>query len=166
MASDVRVQIMNEKNPVWQTVVWPLALQKPGLSDRGVANGVAKFRMASGRLKEQRIFSPELFENLRRIYRAGFWGKTVKLIFLWKSQIFFKKSSNFPEKVVNFSCDFSGKVDNFFQENWKFYDFLKKISRFSEENLKVFTGTFNDLDFPVKTVKFSCKNRQIFFKKS
>ncbi len=25
-------------------MVWPLALQKPGLSDRGVANGVAKFR--------------------------------------------------------------------------------------------------------------------------
>ncbi len=39
-----------KKTPVWQTVVWPLALQKPGLSDRGVANGVAKFRMASGGL--------------------------------------------------------------------------------------------------------------------
>ncbi len=38
-----------KKNPVWQTVVWPLGLQKLGLSDRGVANGVAKFRMASGR---------------------------------------------------------------------------------------------------------------------
>ncbi len=50
MASGARVQIMIEKNPVWQTVVWPLALQKPGLSNRGVANGVAKFRMASGGL--------------------------------------------------------------------------------------------------------------------
>ncbi len=29
----------------------------------------------------------------------------------------------------------------------------------------VFTATFDSLDFPVKTVKFSCKNRQIFFKK-
>ncbi len=29
---------------------WPLGLQKPGLSDRGVANGVTKFRMASGGL--------------------------------------------------------------------------------------------------------------------
>ncbi len=30
MASDVRVQIMIEKKtPVWQTVVWPLTLQKP-----------------------------------------------------------------------------------------------------------------------------------------
>ncbi len=35
---------------VWQTVVWPLRLQKPGLSDRGVANGVTKFHMTSGGL--------------------------------------------------------------------------------------------------------------------
>ncbi len=52
MASDVRVQIMIEKKPVWQTVVWPLALQKVGLLDRGVANGVVKFHMVSGRLNQ------------------------------------------------------------------------------------------------------------------
>ncbi len=28
----------------------------------------------------------------------------------------------------------------------------------------VLTRTFDDLDFPVKTVKFSCKNQQIFLK--
>ncbi len=31
-------------------MVWPLGLQKPGLSDRDVAKGVTKFRMASGGL--------------------------------------------------------------------------------------------------------------------
>ncbi len=52
MASDVRMRtVIEKKTPVWQTVVWPLRLKEPGLSDRGVANGVAKFRMASGGLK-------------------------------------------------------------------------------------------------------------------
>ncbi len=40
-----------KNTPVWQTVVWPLGLQKPGLSARGVANRVTKFRMASGGLR-------------------------------------------------------------------------------------------------------------------
>ncbi len=31
-------------------MVWPLGLKKPGLTDRGVATGVTKFRMASGGL--------------------------------------------------------------------------------------------------------------------
>ncbi len=31
-------------------MVWPLGLQKPSLSDRGVANGVTKFRKATGGL--------------------------------------------------------------------------------------------------------------------
>ncbi len=31
-------------------MVWPLWLKKPGLTDRGVATGVTKFRMASGGL--------------------------------------------------------------------------------------------------------------------
>ncbi len=83
MASDVQMQTMIEKKtPVWQTVVWPLTLQKPSLSDRGVANGVAKFRMASGRLKQTpqachypkiRPFYPvlwfcQLHESLNLIY--------------------------------------------------------------------------------------------------
>ncbi len=33
------------------------------------------------------------------------------------------------------------------------------------EKSEVFTGTFDNLDFPIKTVKFTCKNWQIFFKK-
>ncbi len=49
MAFDIRVQnVLEKKNPVWQTVVWPLGLKKPGLTDRGVATGITKFRMASG----------------------------------------------------------------------------------------------------------------------
>ncbi len=49
MASDVRVQnVLEKKNPVWQTVMWPLELKNHGLTDRGVATGVNKFRMASG----------------------------------------------------------------------------------------------------------------------
>ncbi len=50
MAFDVRVQNVLKKNPVWQTVVWPLGLKRPGLTDRGVATGVTKFRIASGGL--------------------------------------------------------------------------------------------------------------------
>ncbi len=46
--SDANWDIKN--TPVWQAVLWPMGLQKPGLSDRGVANGVTKFRMASGGL--------------------------------------------------------------------------------------------------------------------
>ncbi len=42
MAFDVRVQNVLEKKPVWQTVVWPLGLKKPGLTDRGVATEVTK----------------------------------------------------------------------------------------------------------------------------
>ncbi len=42
---------------------------------------------------------------------------------------------------------------------------FKKIGRFLYKNLPAFTGTFDDLHFPTKTVKFSCKNWQIFSKK-
>ncbi len=67
MAFDIRVQNVLEKNP--------------DLTDHGVATGVTKFRMASGGLKKGRIFSPELFKNLRSS-GTGFWVKTIKLIFL------------------------------------------------------------------------------------
>ncbi len=30
----------------------------------------------------------------------------------------------------------------------------------------VLTGKFDDLDFPIKTIKFSCKDWQIFVKQS
>ncbi len=43
--------------------------------------------------------------------------------------------------------------------------YFKKMRHFSLKNLTVFTGTVNDLHVPVKTIKFSCKNHQIFFKK-
>ncbi len=36
---------------------------------------------------------------------------------------------------------------------------FKKIRRFLYESLTVSTGTFDDLHFPVETVKFSYKNR-------
>ncbi len=51
MAFDARVQnALEKKIPVWQSAVWPLRLKKPGLTDRGVAAGDTKFRMASGGL--------------------------------------------------------------------------------------------------------------------
>ncbi len=51
MAFDVRVRnVLEKKNPVRQTVVWPLGLKKTGLTDRGVVTGVTKFPMASGGL--------------------------------------------------------------------------------------------------------------------
>ncbi len=39
----------------------------------------------------------------------------------------------------------------------KFYDFLKKICRFSIENLTVFTGKSKSSNVPVKTVTFWSK---------
>ncbi len=50
MGFDVRVPNVLEKTPVWQTVVWPQGLKKHGLTDRGVATEITKFRMASGGL--------------------------------------------------------------------------------------------------------------------
>ncbi len=50
--------------PVWQTVVWPLGLQKLSLSDWGVANGITKFRMASGGL---------MSVTIPRSHRSGFF---------------------------------------------------------------------------------------------
>ncbi len=69
-----------KKNLVWQTVVWSLGLKKPGLTDRGVATGVTKFRMASGGFKEilvvfikkLRYFLPDLykiFQESRRVLK-------------------------------------------------------------------------------------------------
>ncbi len=53
MASDIRMRTaIEKKTPVWQTVVRPLGLKKTGLSNWGVANGVTKFRMASGEKKK------------------------------------------------------------------------------------------------------------------
>ncbi len=40
------------------------------------------------------------------------------------------------------------------------------VEKFDSKNLTVFTGTFNDLDFPVKPLQFSCKSQQIFLKNS
>ncbi len=56
----------------------------------------------------------------------------------------------------------------FFKENLqiytiKFNDLHRKIWQFLYKNLAVLTGTFDNFDFPIKTVKFSCKNLQIFF---
>ncbi len=44
----------------------------------------------------------------------------------------------------------------------KFYDFLKKVCRFSHENLTVFTVKSKSLNVPVKAIKFFYKNLQIF----
>ncbi len=38
---------------------------------------------------------------------------------------------------------------------------FKEMWQFLYTNLTVFTGTFDDLYFSVKTVKFSCKNRDL-----
>ncbi len=59
-------------------------------------------------------------------------------------------------KIVKFYV----KIGKFFLRNRKIFtgksdDYCRKIW--------VFTGTFDDLNFPVKTVEFSCKNCQIFF---
>ncbi len=43
--------------------------------------------------------------------------------------------------------------------------FDRKMAIFFLKNLTVLTGTLDDLDFPVKTVKFLCKNRPDFLKK-
>ncbi len=41
-------------------MVWPLWLKKPGLTNRGVATGVTKFRMAFGGL----VIDTELSESI------------------------------------------------------------------------------------------------------
>ncbi len=40
------------------------------------------------------------------------------------------------------------------------------ITRSIKCYLTIFKGTFDDLHFPVKIIKFSCRNRQIVFKKN
>ncbi len=64
MAFDIQVQNVLEKKSVWQTVVWPLELKKLGLTDRGVATGVTKFCMASGRLTMVKMGRVSYFDTL------------------------------------------------------------------------------------------------------
>ncbi len=73
---------------------------------------------------------------------ADFLKEIVKLqekfsSFSGKFYIFFFNLPTYTEKLLVFT----GKCDDFFGKN-----------------PTVFTGTLNDLDFLVKTVKFSCKN--------
>ncbi len=52
-----------------------------------------------------------------------------------------------------------------FEENLRFIqENLTVFTRKCDNFCMVFKGTFDDLHFPVKLVKFSCTNRQIFFK--
>ncbi len=94
-------------------------------------------------------------------------------------QIFFKKSSNFPEKVVKCSCkdyqilqkslDFPEKIG---KSSWKNRQFsLKKLSNFFCKNGYVFSQRAINLlpkivKFFSKIVKFFGKNYELFLQKS
>ncbi len=63
MAFDVRVQNVLEKKPQSDSLWCGHWVKKPGLTDRGVATGVTKFRMASGGLN---FFKREIKQTLSK----------------------------------------------------------------------------------------------------
>ncbi len=98
---------------------------------------------------------------------------------IWWYRFFYKKMLNFHVKIRRFFFLIVKSQGKFSTFSGKFYELFKNICRFIQKNLTVFigncndsckknlmlfTGTFDDLDFPVKTAKFSSKNWQIFFK--
>ncbi len=69
MAFDVRVQNVLEKN-TWSDNPWCTGVKNPGLTDRGVATEVTKFRMASGGLRK---LAGSLWEE-ESLYLVSKWG--------------------------------------------------------------------------------------------
>ncbi len=69
-----------KNTPAWQTVVWQLELQKPGLSDRGVVNGVTKFRMASGGLNFSVVYGAQ--KMWWKFQTCSKWCRKSNILFL------------------------------------------------------------------------------------
>ncbi len=112
-----------------------------------------------------------------KIDTKSYWkGLCVWMLFLWLLlfPVTYASEADFDfaellkksqQKLTTFSgqfYDFYKKICRFLQE--KLTVFTGKCKDFLQKNLTVFTGTFDDL--PVKTVEFSRKNRPIFFKTS
>ncbi len=93
-------------------MAWPLGLQKPGLSDRGVANVVTKFRMASGELSIPKECDRHLFVIIIIIIFFIFRNDLLVLILTYKFILYYfrrrliietkkKKSPVAPERGVS-----------------------------------------------------------------